>query len=703
MVSIRAVPAECLIPAMRTHLPRLSARLPAALAVLSAAACTTLSTLRHRNAPPAAAPAPVVTEHRPVPYPVFETHAFARAVARGTRTRTGEPGPNYWQQFARYQIDAELVPSTNQVNGRETVRYFNRSPDTLRTVWIYLNQNLFAPSSPRVVETPVTGGTEILRVAAWGQALPKSEAGTGYSVDATLMRVGLPRPLLPKDSLDLDIAWEFQVPPDGAPREGVTKGGDIFMVAYWYPQIAVYDDVNGWERDPYLGVGEFYTDFADYEVALSVPQGWLVAATGELTDPDSVLSRRTRDRLALARRNGTVVHVVADGERGAGPVKATNTGFDGVLTWRFRARNVRDFAWSASAKYVWDAIGAVTGDRDGDHRPDTTLVNTFYRPEARRWAWDRSATYERSALEFLSSYLWPYPWAQMTAVEGPTSCAGMEYPMLTCVGGPRDTLSLYSVLIHETGHMWFPMQVGSDERRYAWQDEGFTRFNQAEGMAAFFHGYDLERTVRNDYIAFARTDSEVPLMRPADQYPYGTPAYSVASYTKMATNMVALRGILGQDAFLTAYRTYGLRWLYKHPTPYDFFNTFDVLGGHDLSWFWRTWWYETWTLDQAIGSVAHSRGAGQTVPPRPGARVSDSLFVTIDDRGLAPMPIDLAVTRKTGRVQHIVIPVDVWLGGSRHYVVALDSAATITALDLDPDQAFPDIDRSNNHWSAGRK
>src|SRR5579884_1602355 len=250
------------------------------------------------------------------------------------------------------------------------------------------------------------------------------------------MRVGLPR-----DSLDLDIAWAFQVPPDGAPREGVTKGGDVFMVAYWYPQIAVYDDVTGWERDPYLGVGEFYSDFADYDVNVSAPQGWLVAATGELTNATEVLSPRTRDRLAQARRSGAVVHVVADPERGAGPTKATNTGFDGVLTWKFHARNVRDFAWSASAKYVWDATAAVTGDRDGDHRPDTTLVSTFYRPEARRWSWDRSATYERSALEFLSSYLWPYPWSAMTAVEGPESCAGMEYPMLTCVGGARDTLS----------------------------------------------------------------------------------------------------------------------------------------------------------------------------------------------------------------------------------------------------------------------
>src|SRR6476661_1484939 len=469
-------------------------------------------------------PAPVaIAPTRPVPYPVFETKAFARAVTRGTRTRTGEPGPNYWQQFARYRIDAELVPATSQITGRESVRYFNRSPDTLRAVWVFLNQNLFAPTAARVVSTPVTGGMEILRVASAGRPLVKSDSGAGYAVNGTTMRIGLPKPLLPHDSLDLDIAWAFQLPPDGAPREGSTAGGDVLMVAYWYPQLAVYDDVNGWQKDPYLGGAEFYMGYADYEVNLSVPQGWLVAGTGELTNAQEVLSQQTRDRLAEARRGASVIHVVREPDRGAGRNKATNTGFDGVLTWRFRANNVRDFDWGTSAKFVWDATIAAVGDRDGDKKPDTTLVNTFYRPEARKWAWDRSVEYERNVVEFLSSYLWPYPWPQMTALEGPTSCTGMEYPMLTCIGGPRDTLTLYSVQVHETAHMWFPMQVGSDERRYAWQDEGLTRFNQAQGMQAFFKGYDRERISRENYVDLARTDGEVPLMRPGDEYPYGTP------------------------------------------------------------------------------------------------------------------------------------------------------------------------------------
>jgi hypothetical protein len=547
-------------------------------------------------------------------------------------------------------------------------------------VWVHLNQNLFAPWAPRTDEVPVTAGTEILRVSASGQTLAHRDTGAGWSVDATRMRIALPKPLEPGDSLLLDVAWAFQIPPDGAPREGTT--GDVFMVAYWYPQLAVYDDVNGWQIDPYLGRAEFYMGYADYDVRITVPQGWLVGATGELANGDEILSRQTRDRLRQARQRGEIVHVVTDADRGAGANKATNTGFDGVLTWRFHAQNVRDFDWGASAKFLWDANVAIVGDTPAGRR-DTVMVHTLYRPEARRWAWDQSARYERHAVEFLSGYLWPYPWPQMTALEGPESCAGMEYPMLTCIGGPRDTLSLYSVQVHETGHMWFPMQVGSDERRYAWQDEGLTRFNQAQGMQAFFKGFDRERLFRDAYLAFARTDGEVPLMRPGDEYPYGGAAYSVASYEKMATNMVALRALLGDSVFQSAYRYYGRRWVGKHPTPYDFFNSFNAAAGRDLSWFWRTWWYETWTLDQAIGAVT---------------TVNDKLVVTVEDRGLAPMPVRLAITRTDGRVERMTVPVDVWLRGARRYTVQLDAPTTVSRIEIDPENVFPDIDRTNNRW-----
>jgi hypothetical protein len=651
-------------------------------ALLGAASCSYFQ--RSRQAPTSTPTTVTVTDARPIPYPIPETRGFARAVERGTRTRRGESGPNYWQQFARYSINAELVPTTSQINGRETVQYYNRSPDTLRVVWIHLNQNLFSPTAVRNGETPVTGGMEILRVGAGGQALARSDTGSGYLVDATRMRITPPKPLAPGDSLELDIAWAFQLPPDGAPREGRTSDGAVYMVAYWYPQIAVYDDVVGWQIDPYMGNAEFYMGYADYDVNISLPQGWLVGATGELTNAMQVLSKQTRDRLALARRGG-LVHVVTETDRGAGATKATNTGFDGVLTWRFQARNVRDFDWGASQRFLWDASIAIVGDKNYDGKNDTTMVHTLYRPEARRWAWDQSGRYARHAIEFLSSYLWPYPYPHMTALEGPVSCSGMEYPMLTCIGGPRDTLSLYSVIVHEFGHMWFPMQVGSDERRYAWQDEGLTRFNQTQGMQAFFIGYQRERQAREAYLRIAGTDDEMPLMRHGDLYPYGTAAYAVASYEKMATNMLSLRALVGAETFQTAYRVYGRRWIGKHPTPFDFFNTFNSVIGRDLSWFWRTWWYETWTLDQAIGAVTRT----------PNGKLS----VTIQDRGLAPMPVRLSITRANGQVEQRELGVEPWLRGAREQTFVLDDAGSVTSIEIDPEQSFPDIDRSNNRWT----
>jgi hypothetical protein len=586
--------------------------------------------------------------------------------------------------------------------GRGTVRYFNRSPDTLPDVWMHLHQNLFAPGAPRNEAVPATAGMELTRVAVQGsviQAIPPAQlarsAGGGYVVDATRLRIRLPRPLLPGDSVDLDFQWAFTVPPDGAPREGTD--GEIFMIAYWYPQVAVYDDVNRWHVDPYLGTSEFYMGYADYDVELTVPDGWLIGGTGTLANSAEVLSPETRARLDRARRSADVVHVVSDADRGAG--RATTRGQNRKLTWRFRAPNVRDFAFGASDQYLWDATIAVTGAAEcpsgtprsgaagGCARPDTVAIHTFYRPSRRQWAWDQSAKYARHSIEYLSRFLWPYGYPQMTAVDGVVSCSGMEYPMVTCIGGPRDTLALYSVTVHEFAHMWFPMQVGSDERRYAWQDEGLTRFNQIQAMQEYFRGYDRLSISRNNYLAIAQTDVEEPLMRHGDHYRYGTPAYGIASYDKMALNLEMLRALLGEATFMRAYREYGRRWLNKHPTPYDLWHTFEDVSGRDLDWFWRTWWYEAWTLDHAL--------AGVRTTPR-------GVEIDIEDRGQAFMPTPVVVTRADGSVERAEVPVEIWLGGARRHTLRLRGSPAVAKVDIDPDRRFAYASRERHRWGAGQ-
>ena len=627
---------------------------------------------------------------RPRPYPVFETPAFAAAVQAGTRTRTGRPGPRYWQQYARYRLAASLDPASARLEGRGTITYLNRSPDTLAAIYLHLYDNLFAPTAMRNELVPVVGGVDLRSVSVNGRELtPLAEAGRGpgFEVESTILRLVLGRPLLPNDSAIMELEWALTVPPDGAPRGGTD--GEVYFVSYWYPHVAVYDDVNRrWQTDPYMGNAEFYMGYGDYDVSLTVPAGWLIGATGVLQNPDDVLTPMVRARLDSAARGRGIMRVVRDGDRGVG--RATPRGDDdGRLTWRFTAENVRDFAFGTSDAYLWDATMATAGDVDGDGRPDSSRIHTFYRPERRNWAWNHSARYAQHSVEFLSRYLWPYSYPHMTAVDGVTSCSGMEYPMMTCIGGPRDTLGLYSVTVHEIAHMWFPMRVGSDEKRYSWQDEGLTRFNQAQAMQEFFAPYDRERLSRENYIALARQGSaseagsvgEVELMRHGDLYPIGSPAFGIASYDKMATNLVALRAVLGDSVFLRAYREYGRRWLEKHPQPYDLWNTFEEISGRDLSWFWRTWFFETWTLDQALVSARRTGG---------------EVEIVIEDRGLAPMPVRLAITRAGGAVERREVPVEVWLNGARRHVLRVPDEPAVQRVAIDPEERFPDVDRSNN-------
>jgi hypothetical protein len=543
-----------------------------------------------------------------------------------------------------------------------------------------LLHNLFAPGARHNTDVPWSvEGIELNRVAAQGQQLkPTEKQGVGYEVNGTIMRIRLPRPIPSGGSAALEFAWRLRVPPDGAPRGG--QDGEAYFISYWYPQMAVYDDVNGWQIDQYLGNAEFYMGYGNYDVSLTLPEGWLVSATGTLTNAVQVLSAQTRARLDSASRGSGIIKVVTEADRTAGT--STATGTNGKLTWRFRADSVRDVSWATSSKYLWDATNAAVGDANGDGKPDSAAIHAFYRPELRASHWDQSARYSRHSIEFFSKFILPYPYPHMTAVDGPTSCGGMEFPMMTCIGGQWDTLGLYEVTTHEIGHMWFPMLVGSDEKRHAWMDEGLTQFDQSQAMADFFKGFDDEERNRRNYLSFAEGGGEVELMRHGDRYPsYGS--YGVASYYKPATVLVALRGVLGEETFNRAFREYARRWLYKHPAPEDLFNTFEDVSGQDLSWFWRGWLYETWKMDQAIDTVL---------------TVGDSLEIVVQNEGRAPMPVRLAVTRTNGQVDSLTIPAATWFGGERRRAIRVRREPAVKGIEIDPEKDFPDIDRSNQAW-----
>jgi len=631
-------------------------------------------------------PAPIVdppataSAARPIPGPVYETAAFTRAVARGTRTRTGAPGVHNWVQHARYTIEATLDVVRNRLEGREVVVYVNHSPDSLQKLVVHLRQNVFSAGSPRRQSAPVTGGIALSLVRVGGRTLGPTE----YAVDGAVMQIPLQEPLVPGESVTCEFAWSFTPPPapsDG--REG--HDDDVYFMGYWYPQIAVYDDVDGWVADPYQLEAEFYMDPADYDVHVSVPSDWVVGATGSLVNADSVLSAAARDSLRVARSTGRIVRVRTPGE--------AERGFaTGGSTWHFVARDVRDFAWGTSDEYAWDRTRAVVSPGPGQP-PDTVDINSFFRLGAGALAWQEGgARFTRDAVQQLSAYLWAYPYPQMTSMEGVISSGGMEYPMMTLMQGWADSLSLAGDLMHETGHMWFPMQVGSNETRYPWMDEGLTQFNAAQGMRAIYGEprrggrlNDSEAGQRFLYLRAVRAGQDAPLILPGSGDDYPLNLYFVMYYDKTAQALAALRAVLGAETFHRGLVEYGRRWIDRHPQPFDFFNTMADVSGRDLSWFWTTWFYEAWPLDRVVESVAPA---------------GDSVAITIADRGLAPMPVFLAVTRQDSTVQRLELPVGIWLSGARRAVLHVAREPSIVRVEIDPNSVFPELSPENLIWSG---
>lgn len=622
-------------------------------------------------------------EARPIPYPVFETPQFKRAVENGTRSRDGKPGPNYWTNTASYDIDVTVSPAAMSVGGTESVTYHNNSSDVLPRLVLNLYQNLYREGETRDRNVLPTGGID-LSCAFVNDEPILQEADprlNGYVVSGTKMVINLVDPIAPGESVDLRFCWNFRIP---ASSNNMRMGSDgqVFYLGYWYPQVAVYDDVtgspgygDGWDLDRYMGNGEFYMDYADYDVRITVPEGFLVAATGVLHNGEEILTPEVLARLDQAGTSPDVVHVVTEDNRDSAFLP-TETG---TATWHFTADNVRDFAFGLSDAYVWDATFAEVGDRDDDGKPDTAAINAFYRPKVTSWR--RSAEFGKFSIEHLSKTIIPYPWPHMTTVEGIIR-GGMEYPMMTLIGGGRSENGLFSVTYHEIGHMWFPMIVGQDEKEYTWMDEGLTSFNQSNGIRDFDDNPDVWKPDRQSYYGIAGTGYEVESMRHGDEYPFGTDARNIASYSKPAVMLHALQGLLGDDPFYEAYREYARRWAYKHPTPYDLFNTFEDVTEQDLDWFWRPAFYETWTLDQGVASVDSN---------------DDGVNVTIHDFGLTPMPAPVKVTYTDGREETRMVDVGVWLAGNREATLVFP-AGDVTKVEIDPGEFLPDVDRSNNVW-----
>ena len=618
--------------------------------------------------------------------PLFESTEFIAARQAGTRTNSGVPGAAYWQQRARYALQARINPRSKRLYGAGTIRYTNQASAALPVLYVHLNANLFEPEAKRNADATSLGGIRLTKFTADGTPVDSiaNRKKPGYSISGTVLELRLAAPLQPGAAIELAFDWNLRISPEGGPRGG--QDNEVWMLTYWYPQMAVYDDINGWQIDQYLGRGEFYMGYADYEYAVTVPAGWLVQGTGTLQNAEATLTAPVRARLALAALSDTVVHVVTADGRGVG--KATVTSPDSTLTWKFAAQNVRDVAFGGSPFYVWDAAAVRVGDADGDGTLDRSLAQALYRPAAVRWFWGGAARFTQHAVGIFSKELWPYPYAHMTALEGPSGCSGMEYPMLTCIGDRADSVRTYTIFAHEIAHMWFPMQVGSDEKRSAWQDEGVAQYLQGIALADWSNGPGDFNATRDDYLRYSRFIAEEPILTFADKFK-GLGSYTIASYLKPVAVFMALRGIIGEDRFAEALREYGLAWRGKHPQPEDFFYAMERVAEKDLRFFWRPWFEETGKLELAIDTVIV---------------IGDSAEIRLERGGGIVMPIPVQVTRANGSTELITVGESVWSDGrKKHVVVIPDGGSPVRRVRIDAEQRFPYVDRSRLEWKYIRR
>lgn len=625
---------------------------------------------------------------RPIPYAIDIPNAFIRALDFGTRSETGEPGDEYWQNEASYSLHAELDPDNHMLYGQADIIYFNNSPELLNALVVELAQNLHKEGTPKLDMTEITGGKDITKIEVNGVEMQETtlqarwtQGAAGYILDGTRLYLFPDNAIASGGLAELRFEWNFEVPQQGASGRMGRSRDNLYMIAYWYPQIAVFDDVYGWMDDSFLGNAEFYHKFSEYDLTVTAPREWIVMGTGELINPQETLSTETLDRYNNAG-NSDEVMVIADFDE---LENATASGDNGMLTWRFRSDRVRDVAFSATLESKWEGARAAVGDLNGDGNQNYTRINTFYRDTAPLWS--EVTDYAQHSITFLSDYTAiPYPWPHMTSVEGADIIGGgMEFPMITLMGDYNNAgaVPLYGVTAHELAHMWIPMIISTNERRYTWLDEGHTSFHTHLANVDRFGEEQFNRSeLFGQYLQIAGTDFEGEMMRWSD-FHYPGPAYGIASYPKPASVLTALKGLVGEDLFLEAHRRFMQSWEYKHPYPWDFFNTIEDVTDMDLSWFWRSWYYETWVLDQSVADVYSEDG---------------ETIIVIEDIGNIPMPVLLQITLEDGTVIDEEIAVDHWLEGNRVMEYAIETESPVVAVVIDPDVYFPDTDRSNNVW-----
>ena len=619
------------------------------------------------------------------PHTLFAPNFYTSQVS--TRTADGAPNFNYWQNKADYQISVSLNDKTNVIAGSVTITYKNNSPQALPYLWLLLEQNLFAKDSRGQSRMPVgsksrygdanslfDGGCKITSVK-----LVNENVDANYIVTDTRMQIRLPKDLKPLgDVVKIKIDYSFTLPEQAADRCGIlkTKNGDIFSVAQWYPRMCVYDDVQGWNAEPYLGPSEFYLEYGDFELNITAPANHIVVASGELLNPTDVLTATQIKRLDDAKKSDKTVMVRTAAE----VLDATSRpkGNNGTLTWKFKIQNARDAVWASSKSFIWDA--AKINLPDGKK----CLAQSAYPAEsAGNDKWGRATEYTKGSIENYSKrwFIFPYP----NAINVASNVGGMEYPGIVFCGSGDGKADLFGVTDHEFGHTWFPMIVGSNERKYGWMDEGFNTFINSLASKDFNNGeYANAGPSPQDFTGFMFGSSSESVYNTPDAMKEAN--IGMMLYYKPAYGLTLLRdNILGPQRFDYAFKEYIKKWAFKHPTPIDFFHTMDNASGENLTWFWKGWFVENYKFDIALSDVIVNTSTNATV-------------LTLDNLDKLALPVTIGYETVSGKNATIDLPVEIW-NNTTTFKVKLPTTEVVKSIMIDPLKTLPDMDFSNNSWS----
>ncbi|MBN2348260.1 MAG: M1 family metallopeptidase [Bacteroidales bacterium] len=594
-----------------------------------------------------------------------------KAYETKTRSPEGIPGDNYWQNRSEYFIQAELFPATGMLAGKAKIKYFNESPDTLTRIVLRLYQDVMKKGNPRqfpVSPNDITDGIKLKSLKVNKSAVD-IEGGTHLFRSSTNLSITLESPLYSSEKLIIEVEWEFKISRTSNIRMGQYSDTDFF-IAYWYPQISVYDDIDGWDVTEYYGAVEFYNDFSEYEVEVTVPKDYLIWACGELQNGEKLYRNDIYNRYQETKKSDEVVRIITKDDYTSGPVYQGNK----KNTWKFIAHNVSDFTFAASNHYLWDAVSLVVDTVSGRR----ALTGTIYPETAPNY--NEVALFSRATIEYLSFELpgVAYPYPHVTTFCNGKGDGGMESPMMANNGAPQKRSSSVGLTFHEIAHNYFPFITGINERKYAWMDEGWATFLPRSVVNRFTPEQEYMDYVITNYLHFAGSEYDMPPMNQSAMVNY--PALRMSSYYRPSMAFTFLQDVMGEQKFKEALQLFINTWQGKHPLPYDLFNIFDRVYGDNLNWFWNPWFFEFAFPDLAIGDVVLTE---------------DIITLVIEKKGKLPVPVSLKVVLDDDSEEILYRSAEIWKENSRTVEIEMQHTKPIQYIVLG-NSSIPDVFPDNN-------